>query len=441
MPLKKTFWILFFLLGGISGVWAREKKPHFVMDPPEAVMDEIVRIRILNLPPGAIVEIVERTREREGRAIFVSDKKGTVDLSRDLPLSGSCYGGVNPMGLFQFSHPAKEETDGPEEPTSDSVVSEFRAELEGQAVANARLTRWWLKPQTKVKKIREPGFAADLYEPPAARKKSPAIIILSGSEGGMNDQDAALLSAHGYVALALAYFKEEGLPQNLVHIPVETVKRGLDFLRSLPDVDPDRIGLFGGSKGAELALLAASCYPEISAVVAYVPSHVVWAGMRGFMGVNESSWTHKGESVPFVPFAMTPEFFKMLKSNQPWKIGVLYVSSLKNGPAVEKALIPVERIKGAVMLISGKDDQVWPSSSMAEKIIDRLQERHFPFPAVHLAYADAGHGIAKAFIPMQDSVISGRIDAGGTVAANAAATRDSKPKVLKFLKENLRGRR
>lgn len=49
------------------------------------------------------------------------------------------------------------------------------------------------------------------------------------------------------------------------------VVRGIDFLRTRPDVDTERIGLMGTSQGGLLALGAASVEPGIRAVVAHVP--------------------------------------------------------------------------------------------------------------------------------------------------------------------------
>ncbi len=43
----------------------------------------------------------------------------------------------------------------------------------------------------------------------------------------------------------------------------------------------------------------------------------------------------------------------------------LFEDALKNKRTVEKATIPVENIKRAVLLILGKEDGVWPSTTMA----------------------------------------------------------------------------
>ncbi len=422
-----------FLLSSEGG-----KEPQFVIDNKEPLMDEIIKIKIVNLPPNKKVKVSQESSEGEGSAFFLSSKKGVVDFSAQEPLPGSCYKGINPMGLFLFEKRKKESSLFYSSPTDQPVLTELKAEVDGKIIAQIKINRWWLKSGIERKEIRKPGFVAVLFKP-ISREKLPTIVVLGGSEGGLSSQKkAGLLASHGYITLALAYFREEGLPKDLCNIPVETVKEGIEFLKGLPEVNKERIGIFGGSKGAELALLSASLFPEIKAVVAYVPSHVVWAGMRGFMGVNESSWTFDGKPLPFVPYTITPEFIEVFRSGKSLRIGLLYESSLKNKDAVEKALIAVEKINGTVLLISGKDDHLWPSYQMAEEIMNRLKQFNHSHPSQHLSYDNAGHVIGFSFTSVLNSVKFGNIDMGGTIEGNAFAILDSIPKVLKFLEQNLK---
>ena len=53
------------------------------------------------------------------------------------------------------------------------------------------------------------------------------------------------------------------------------------------------------------------------------------------------------------------------------------------------AEIPVERINGPVMLISGTDDQVWPATVLSEFAVRRLRAHSHPFAVEHLVYEGA----------------------------------------------------
>lgn len=88
----------------------------------------------------------------------------------------------------------------------------------------------------------------------------PGVVALSGSGGGIPSWWGDLLAPHGVAVLAAAYFGVDPLPSALCEIPVETVPAAGEWLRRQPQIRSGRIGLVGGSKGAELALLAATTY-------------------------------------------------------------------------------------------------------------------------------------------------------------------------------------
>jgi len=147
------------------------------------------------------------------------------------------------------------------------------------------------------------GLVANLYAPANGGRRLPGIIVLGGSEGGMGEGsaiEAALLAEHGFAAMHLGYFDVPGRSKVLEGLPLEYFKTAIDWLRAQGNVDRDKIAVVGGSKGAEAALLIASLYPQIKAVVAGAPSSVVWPGIRGTR--NGSSWTLAGADLPALPY-------------------------------------------------------------------------------------------------------------------------------------------
>src|SRR4051812_25025000 len=133
----------------------------------------------------------------------------------------------------------------------------------------------------------------------------PGVVALSGSGGGVPSWWGDLLAPHGIAVLAAAYFGIEPLPSVLCEIPVETVAAAGEWLRRQPEVRIGTAGLVGGSKGAELALLAATTYPDLfGPVAAIAPSCVAWFGVDLTGAVADasarSSWTIDGRPVPFV---------------------------------------------------------------------------------------------------------------------------------------------
>ncbi len=111
--------------------------------------------------------------------------------------------------------------------------------------------------------------------------------------------------------------------------------------------------------------------------------------------------------------------------------------------ASASATIAVENTQGPILLISGEDDGVWPSSAMANFVMSRLKQAHFPFDSEHLKYPHAGHWAGRPEItPAWHSNVgnptSGRsLHPGGKPEGNAASSLDAIPKVLEFLRKAL----
>ena len=93
---------------------------------------------------------------------------------------------------------------------------------------------------------------------------------------------AAWLASHGYVALALCYFRCEGRPNTLLRIPLEYFQQALGWLIQRPEVDPQRLAVMGTSRGGELPCNSGSMFAALKAVVAYVPANVRYPAGCGF---------------------------------------------------------------------------------------------------------------------------------------------------------------
>jgi dienelactone hydrolase len=292
--------------------------------------------------------------------------------------------------------------------------------IDGTAVATATVWRRAVAADVAMTLVHERGFVGVFYQP-RGEGKHPAVIVLSGSGGGVPPAASypGGLASRGYAVLALAYFGVEGLPRSLHNIPLEYFGQALEWLSAQSSVDADRIGLLGVSRGGELALLLASMFPKIRTVVAYVPSNVVWGGCCDSR--DEASWTIGGKPIPWATPRRGNDLFTM-----------------------ERATIPVERIRGAVLVISGRRDQVWRSTEMADRVIARLRRNQFRYPYEHLAYEDAGHGIGRPYTSTMDinhvtHPLTGReISLGGTPSGTAKAREDSWRRTLAFLDKNLR---
>jgi dienelactone hydrolase len=278
------------------------------------------------------------------------------------------------------------------------------------------------------RRITEDGLLANYF--PAARR-APAVLLLAGSVGGLPpgmNNAAKALQSEGISTLYLSYFRGPGQNPRLELIPLEYFATALAWLKRQPEVDADRIAIVGGSKGAEAALLVAVRHPELKAVIAGMPSSVVWTGIvwGGSDTPIASSWSERGTPLPHLPH--TP-----FDASQGATMAENYSASLAMLPKHPEAAIPVERIAGRVLLVCGESDRLWPSCPMARQIEARLREHRRP-AATLLAYADAGHAVFGLPTALDDPRLTSQ---GGTPQGAFAALSDSWDKAIAFLKASL----
>ena len=301
---------------------------------------------------------------------------------------------------------------------------------------------WFLMMPPKPAPIIEPGptgrrvvendlFANYFLAPGPGRK--PAILLLGGSEGGLGKdvhREAILLQKAGFNVLQAGYFNVPGKPGYLADVPLEAFFHAIDWLKARPESDPGAVGIVGYSKGAEAALLVAAHRADIQAVVAGMPSSVVWGGMsmRSYIFGGVSSWSVGGKPVPSLDYGSGEGKRELLPR---------FVNALKQLDAHPDTIIPVERFGGKLLLVCGERDTLWPACPMARQIVTRVRTAR-PNGVELLAYPEAGHGVMGAPLPASDPAMRKWAALGGTAQANAAARSDSWSRIVAFLDMTLK---
>ena len=413
------------------------------VEPQTAPATVPVTIRVVNLEPGQSVVLKSRASDRQGRewkasGVWIADDSGRVDLSQQAPEEGS-YSGVNGMGLFWSMLPTFD-ADNPSFFNSAASYSvEISAEINQQTIATTIVTRESIPSNVLHRELHGDGLRGVFYYP-AAEGPHPGLLLLGGSEGGFNRLGAAAWASQGYATLALAYFGAASMPNQLSEIPLETFSQGLAWLKAQPEVDPERIAISGTSRGSEAAMLTAIEHPEIDAVIAIVPSSMVWYGLD-LSGGPKSAWTRDGIPLPFVSFPPSPPSSEAAEAlSQPLvAFTPLFEFLMEDAPA--DAIIPVEQIEAPILLISGtlfEWDQLWPSSKFANLIVERLEANSFAHPYENVVVADSGHLMRIDHMPPHYA-LDGMI-MGGAREANASGGVQSWQAQVEFLNTYL-GRR
>lgn len=289
------------------------------------------------------------------------------------------------------------------------------------------------------------GFPhAKVYRTPGMDSR-PVLVILGGAEG--NDEAAKrfgpIFARLGYTAVGFPYYSPNwgdgapppqlpDLPGSFIDIRLERIAELRDALGSVPGADILRFGLFGGSKGSEFALNAASRYDFITSVVAYTPSDLVWEGFGLEMVEHEgtrSSFSFGGKPLTFMPYR---GFVDGLLAGPNADLRAIHENGRADHPDREAAArIPIERYKGALMLVTGERDAQWNSARMARNIAATRAAAGLKTDL--LIYPEAGHSLAGG-----DGLRDPDPRSGGTPEADASARLDAWPKVLAFLARTLR---
>lgn len=424
--------------------------PKLTIEPADGLVDEPRRITVTGLAPDQLVAISARTIRGGGatwmsQATFMADENGTVDLTRDAPVGGD-YAEVAPMGLLWSQLP----DDGKSaELFPDDVMVPLKTVLTARTdqdeTAEAELLQRFAAPGVTRREIREEGLVGTLFTP-AGEGPHPVVLVLYGSGGGINEPRAAMLASRGFTAFALAYFKAPGLSPYITETPLEYLETGLHWAhRELAPKD-GFVAVSGQSRGGELALLLGATYPDlVSAVIAYVPGAMVHgaqgAGDPARGGWKGVAWTKDG-----VPLEHLWNNNKAVHWH-PWggdappnRHHSVFFEGLKDRELAARARIPVEKIRGPVLLISGRDDRAWPSSLYSKMVVSTLRRHNHPHAVRHLDFDDAGHAINLPIVPSTQitrihPVSKVPYTNGGTPSGNARANEGSWAGMLDFLKE------
>ncbi len=290
----------------------------------------------------------------------------------------------------------------------------------------------------KPKAINENGFQAIFFVKTDTKKKATIVLIGGGQWGDYWGQQFA---NRGYSGLSLPYTRREGLPKLPEEIDLEYFENAIKWLANQKEVDPNKIVIMGASRNAELALVIASTFPEIvSGVVAYAPSAVSWSNT--VLPYNSDdlkpSWKYQGVGIPYVPM-------NKISGNDSDKITTIeyWKNGLSKTDFVKQAKIKVEKINGPILLFSGNDDKVWPSSLMADMIEQRLKENNFQYSFQNIKYENAGHLISNN--PEGNSNfrtgtmnINGKdykYEFGGTSDGDKKAKQDAKIRLIEFIEK------
>lgn len=339
-----------------------------------------------------------------------ADRRGTIDLSRASSGAGT-YRGRDVYGLWWSGRKpgdallAGVTVNGFDPNSISDGQSRIFVTRNGDSLASVNAVG--RAPEGLRTVLVADGAINGAFAAPADDRRHPTIILLHGSEGGDRDAAQAIaqrFAGQGFAAFALNYFAWDlkglsGIPNAHVNQPIELLDQVRAWLARQPEADTERMGVYGHSKGAEYAAVAATYLPWIDAVAACVPSDSVWEGYgigdpRNRPNANQvmptqlSSWSWQGRPLPYIALPASDDRSRYFNNT------AYYEARREADPAAAAAArIPVERSNARFLWIGGGRDETWASGAMAQRNDRQLTQAHKARNSELLVYPRASHAI------------------------------------------------
>lgn len=249
-------------------------------EPRVCMHDCPTSISVVGLPPRSPVTLTLTTHDDSSRrfhsyAHYLSDDSGAVDVDRSEAVDGT-YTGVFPAGLFsslkEFPfHYTRLQKEDPTTPWLMTLaVHKGHLTLE-ESVASDGLDTTLLERHIMAPGVRREPIVHERVRGtvflPAGPGPHPAVIDIFGGLGGLKEYRASMLASKGFACLAIAYFGYGDLPKLLETQDLEYFEEAVEYLLKQPGVIPDRCGVIGSSKGANVGLAMGIHLQKATAIV------------------------------------------------------------------------------------------------------------------------------------------------------------------------------
>lgn len=243
------------------------------------------------------------------------------------------------------------------------------------------------------------GFEGVLYD--TENNDDRLLIVIQGLKGlELPEKYAGLFSGRGFSTLAMSYYGGEGQKKDIRAIPLEQFEHACNAMKMLGF---KRIGIYGNSKGAGMALLAASVVPDISLVIAASSfGHIMQGTGKSSEDPCKAMVSFKGQDFPYVEKGkLFSDFLKRCLKEH--KVRLLYFFDEWDKKGTEENEIPVEKINGDILFLTSTHDESVPAKRDAELLIERLKRNHFVHGFRHINSETGSHNLG--YFPVNNKML------------------------------------
>ncbi|CAD6185096.1 unnamed protein product [Caenorhabditis auriculariae] len=400
---------------------------QLIVEPADSLVHEVVHISLSGLPSSRNFRLELRLLHSNGiyrsYGVFRSDECGSIDLAKNKPIRGT-YSATRPMGLFESVAPTDQVKPGwyckctPPEPFNYNLLVFDEA---GKKILEKKIVKRWLHPEVQRIEIQEGKVRGTMFKPPGDGP-FPTVIDISGTGGGLHEQKGAALASRGFCVLSLAFFQYKDLPVWMNNVDLQYFEEAINYMNSLPFTG-DKVAVQGVSFGGTLAILLATRFPRIAAVVS----------INGSFNLDEATFLKEnGVDLPYGTLDFSHNEY----------LNGLYVHAkvVRYSDVPEKAQFPLERTQPntAFRFVSSLDDLSTPTVFCTNFLTEKLKKLG---RKVEVHYLPGGHLMDPPCFPAHPTVFSSFIAShqayGGEDSIHGASQGVAWEKTISFLCKNL----
>lgn len=246
-----------------------------------------------------------------------------------------------------------------------------------------------------------------------------AVIAMIGDdpEDRLARSAAKWLCGRGVNVLTMSPAKKDYGHHNY---PLERIEAAISWLKANGN---QKIGIAGASTTGTLALTAAAMFPDITLTIAMTPSDFVWQGfMQGkrdgckeWPVEGESLFSYRGKPLPYMPFCYQhPDYWHCIaaeskRTGDMVNSRKLFDDSEAAHPIRPEEFIPIENIRGKLLLIGAEDDVLWDTAKYIRRMEKRFAEKPHACEVETAVYAHGTHfvfpeGMLKTMLPVRSGL-------------------------------------
>lgn len=231
--------------------------------------------------------------------------------------------------------------------------------------------------------VEKDGFFGAYYTNSNGSDRCMIALLGDDIDDHMARTGAKWLMKHGCNVMTMAPSKKDYGHHSY---PLERFEKAIAVIRRKGN---SKIGIVGASTTGMLALVAASCYHELSLTIAMTPCDFIMEGflrdgkdgMKERPADGESSVTLAGKPLPYLPYAYRhPQYWQMIQKEAKEGGDIvasrrMFEESERLHPIREEERIRVENIKGRILFVGAEDDVLWDTCKYIRRMDARLKAK------------------------------------------------------------------